>query len=67
MLTKTLKEIEILTGFCSTIKISENSYYIKNPAELNVIGIEMNQSYSIGMGLKENTNVSQPLAYKNAA
>ena len=49
---KQLKHAKVLLG---AITITEVSYYIKNPTELNITGIEMDQAHSRGMSLKENT------------
>ena len=62
--SKQLQHAKVLLG---AITIAEVSYYSKNPTELNVTGIEMNQAQSRGMSLKDNTEASLLLAYKHAA
>ena len=66
-LRKCSKQLQHAKAFLGGITIAEVSYYIKNPTELNITGIEMDQAHSRGMSLMENTKSSLLLAYKHTA
>jgi len=66
-LRKCSKQLKHAKTFLGAIEITEVSYYSKNPTELNVTGMEMNQAHSRGMRLKDNIKSSLLLAYKHTA